>query len=105
MEFELKGFIFHKIETNQRKKAVVLHPREEQIELPEPKADSLVKTILTSYQGEGNMAYARILPDSWFDTKTKRYFNDELSFYQFSIDALNQLKIELEKTPSLLADF
>ncbi|EMO9850849.1 nucleoid-associated protein [Pseudomonas aeruginosa] len=105
MEFELKGFIFHKIETNQRKKAVVLHPREEQIELPEPKADSLVKTILTSYQGEGNMAYARILPDSWFDTKTKRYFNDELSFYQFSIDALNQLKIELEKTPLATGGF
>jgi len=105
MEFQLQGFVFHKIVTNQRDKGVVLFPRERQIELPEPKADTLVRTILTSYQGEGNMAYARILADSWFDMKTKRYFARELGFYQFSMDTLTQLKIELEKAPLATGGF
>lgn len=105
MEFQLQGFVFHKVVTNQRDRLVELMPRERQIDLPDPKADSLVKTILTSYRGEGNMAYARILNDSWFDTKTKRYFNNELSFYQFSRDALSQLKIELEKAPLATGGF
>lgn len=105
MEFQLQGFVFHKVLTNQHNRIVELQPREHQIDLPEPKADSLVKTILTSYRGEGNMAYARILNDSWFDTKTKRYFSGELSFYQFSRDMLSQLKIELEKTPLATGGF
>lgn len=105
MEFQLQGFVFHKVVTNQRDKSVVLLPRERQIDLPEPKADTLVSTILTSYQGEGNMAYARILADSWFDTKTKRYFAKELGFYQFSRDTLAQLKIELEKAPLATGGF
>lgn len=105
MEFQLQGFVFHKIVTNQRDKGVVLLPRERQIELPEPKADTLVRTILTSYQGEGNMAYARILAESWFDMKTKRYFAKELGFYQFSMDTLTQLKIELEKAPLATGGF
>jgi len=105
MELQLKGFVFHKIVTNQRNKAVVLFPRDKKIELPDPKADTLVRTILTSFQGEGNMAYARILTDSWFDTKTRRYFNEELEFYQFSRDALSQLKIELEKAPLATGGF
>ncbi|MFG0408364.1 nucleoid-associated protein [Pseudomonas sp. XWY-1] len=105
MEFQLQGFVFHKVITNQRDKSVVLIPRDRQIDLPEPKADSLVSTILSSYEGEGNMAYARILPDSWFDIKTKRYFSKELGFYQFSRDTLTQLKIELEKAPLATGGF
>jgi nucleoid-associated protein len=105
MQFQLQGFVFHKIVTSQHNKSVVLFPRERQIELPEPKADTLVSTILTSYQGEGNMAYARILADSWFDVKTKRYFAKELGFYQFSMDILAQLKIELEKAPLATGGF
>ncbi|RYF36503.1 MAG: hypothetical protein EOO38_27615, partial [Cytophagaceae bacterium] len=105
MEFQLQGFVFHKIVTSQRDRSVVLLPRERQIELPEPKADTLVRTILTSYQGEGNMAYARILAESWFDMKTKRYFAKALGFYQFSMDTLTQLKIELEKAPLATGGF
>lgn len=105
MKFQLQGFVFHKIVTSQRDKSVVLVPRERQIELPEPKADTLVSTILTSYQGEGNMAYARVLADSWFDLKTKRYFGKDLGFYQFSRDILAQLKIELEKEPLATGGF
>lgn len=105
MEFQLQGFIFHKVLTNQRNKLVELQPRKRQIDLPDPKADSLVKIILTSYRTEGNMAYARILNDSWFDTKTKRHFNKEINFYQFSIDMLGQLKAELEKAPLATGGF
>ncbi|MDD1966831.1 nucleoid-associated protein [Pseudomonas putida] len=101
----LKGFVFHKIETIQHNKLVTVVPREKQIDLPDARANKLVESILSSYQGEGNMAYARILPASWFDTKTKQYTSGELDFYKYSRDALAQLQNEMSKEPASTGGF
>jgi nucleoid-associated protein len=105
MEFLLKGFVFHKVVTKQREKIILLDPRKAAIELPDEKANTLVKTILSSYKADGNMAYARIIKDSWFDTKLRKFHSLTLGFYDFSIDALDQLKRELEKAPLATGGF
>lgn len=105
MEFLLRGFIFHKIETEQHQKEVFLDPRKTEVQLPDDKANSLVKSILSSYQGEGNMAYAKTLEDSWFDSKSRKYYSQDISFYDYSIEALKSLKTEMEKEPASTGGF
>lgn len=105
MEFILNGFVFHKVVTKQREKVILLAPRKAAIELPDDKANTLVRTILSSYSADGNMAYARIITDSLFDTKLNKFHSKSLSFYDFSIEVLNQLKKELEKAPLATGGF
>jgi nucleoid-associated protein len=106
MELLLKGFVFHKIETIQHKKEIYIFPKKHSVVLPDPKAQSLVANILTSFEGEGNMAYAGVQRDSWFHNKMRGYVVGNLpDFYNFSIQCLERLRDEMSKETASTGGF
>ncbi|MEZ9182977.1 nucleoid-associated protein [Vibrio splendidus] len=97
---ELLNIIFHKVLTQQHKTPVDIKPREEELALPDVRANNLVDAVLASYDKESSLAYAGFVTDSLFPTKLDKFLKNETSFYDFSCELLNQLRNEMVKVPA-----
>jgi len=95
---ELRNIIFHELRTEKYSSQVDVVPRDSELPLPEPNAAKLVDEALQSYGADSSLAYAKF-SHGWLPDRLRQFIDNGITFEQFSIHALNDLRTKLALKP------
>lgn len=97
-QMDLKNIIFHGIVTEQHNAEVSVVERNQELVLPNDNATELVSEARQSYNKDSGVSYAEF-GNGWFPDYLNQLVDDQISFLDFSVKGLSDLKARMERKP------
>ena len=97
---KIDAIIFHKIISSKHQSQVEVVTRDEEIALPDSRADNLVKSVLDSYKKDKLPAYAGFDEKEWFPNELCKLIDGLTTFYDFSVAGLDIIKQKMVRVPA-----
>ena len=94
----LKNIIFHGLVTKQHDAEVSVIERKEELTLPSDNATELVAEARKSYNKDSGISYAEF-GNGWFPDYLNKLIDEEISFLEFSVKGLGDLKERMKRKP------
>ena len=95
---DLKNIIFHGLVTEQHEADVTVIERNEELLLPNENATELVVEARQSYNKDSGISYAEF-GNGWFPDYLNQLIDEEITFKDFSVQGLNDLKERMKRKP------
>ncbi|MFQ3248107.1 MAG: nucleoid-associated protein [Arenicella sp.] len=95
---DLKNIIFHGLVTEQHVAEVSVIERNEELLLPNENAAELVSEARQSYNKDSGISYAEF-GNGWFPDYLNQLIDEKISFKDFSVQGLTDLKERMERKP------